>query len=143
MRKADALPEANPTAFPEKIVERLLNTTGFGQIPNADGYARAQRECGDSVEVFLIIRDRRIREARFDTPGCGYTIACGSAAVELAEGKTLAEAMRITPEQISDALGGLPASEFHCAELAAAALRKAVHDYAFHGKDTWKKLYRR
>jgi len=130
-------------SFPEKVVERLLNMTGLGAIQQPDGYARVERECGDSVEIFLAVHNRQIRQASFDTPGCGYTLACGSAAVELATGKSVAEAMQITPDDISELLGGLPRSEFHCAELAVAALKKALQDFAFRGKDTWKKLYRR
>ena len=94
------------------------------------------------MEVFLAIQDRRILKARFDTLGCGFTIACGSMAMEMAEGKTLPDAMRIDTGKIAVALGGLPATHEHCAELAAEALRKAIQDYLFRGNESWKKLYR-
>ena len=63
--------------------------------------------------------------------------------MEMAEGKSLSEALKISAEAISQALGGLPASHFHCAELAVEAVRKAVQDYLHRGNEPWKKLYRK
>ena len=94
------------------------------------------------MEVFLAIKDRRIRQARFDTLGCGFTLACGSVAMEMAEGKTVSDAMRIDASKITLALGGLPVTHEHCAELAVETLRKAIQDYLFRGNEPWKKLYR-
>lgn len=94
------------------------------------------------MEVFLTIQARRIRQARFDTLGCGFTLACGSVAMEMAEGETVANAMRIDAGTIALALGGLPATHEHCAELAVETLRKAIQDYLFRGNEPWKKLYR-
>jgi len=141
--KDDEIQDTLSHSLPEKVVDRLLNATHLGEIPTPDGYAHVRGGCGDSMEVFLAIADRRIREALFDTLGCGYTIACGSTAMEMAEGKSLSEALRISAEEISQALGGLPASHFHCAELAAEAVRKAVQDYLHRGNEPWKKLYRK
>jgi len=141
--KEEELEDTPAQELPEKVVERLLNTTHLGDIPDPDGYAHVQGDCGDSMEVFLSIVDQRVREARFDTLGCGFTIACGSAAMEMAEGRTVSEALNVKPREISEALGGLPASHFHCAELAATAIRKAVQDFLFRSQEPWKKLYRK
>lgn len=141
--KDDELQKTLSQSLTEKVAQRLLNVANLGEIPNPDGYAFVRGDCGDCMEVFLAIQDRRIREARFDTLGCGFTIACGSIAMERAEGLSLSEAMRVSPQQISDDLGGLPASHFHCAELAAEALKKAVQDCLLHGNEPWKKLYRK
>lgn len=129
--------------LPIPVIERAMNPVGLGDIPEPDGYAYVRADCGDSMEMFLKIRDRRIVEARFDTLGCGPTLACGSVATELAQGKTLAEALQVTPERISEALGGLPSSHLHCAELAAETLRKAVQDFLERSRDPWKKHYPR
>ena len=94
------------------------------------------------MEVFLAVRNRRITRARFDTLGCGFTLACGSAAMEMAEGGTVFDAMKIDAKRITQSLGGLPESHRHCAELAAEALKKAVQDYLFRGKESWKNPYR-
>jgi len=125
-----------------EIVKRAQNPSYLGEIPGSDGYAYLQGDCGDSLEVFLSIRDQIIEKARFDTLGCGFTLACGSAAMELAENSTATQAHRIQPEQIANILGGLPPSHFHCAELAADALKNALKDYLSRRNDPWKKMYR-
>ncbi len=125
-----------------EVQRRALNPPHLGEIRLPDGYAHVTGECGDSMEVFLGIEGRRVREARFDTLGCGFTLACGSMAMEMAENKTVTEAMRIEADQIAESLGGLPRTHQHCAELAAETLKKAVQDYLFRGKEPWKKLYR-
>ena len=127
---------------PREVQRRALNPPHLGDIPVPDGYAHVTGDCGDSMEVFLAIQDRLIRQARFDTLGCGFTLACGSMAMEMAEGKAVSEAMRVDAKKIAVALGGLPPTHEHCAELATEALRKAIQDYLFRGKEPWKKLYR-
>lgn len=129
--------------LPVQVIERAMNPVGLGDIPDPDGYAYVRADCGDSMEIFLKVRDRRIVEARFDTLGCGPTLACGSVATELAQGKTVGEALQVGPERISEALGGLPSSHFHCAELASETLRKAVQDFLERSRDPWKKPYPR
>ncbi len=124
-----------------ELMQRSENPSFLGEISSPDGYALEQGECGDSMEVFLSVRDRIIRQARFDTLGCGYTVACGDMAMELVEKQPLVEALRIRPERIGEALGGLPASHEHCAELAVKTLRSAVHSALERGRDPWKKIY--
>jgi nitrogen fixation NifU-like protein len=63
-------------------------------------------------------------------------------AMEMAEGKLVTEAMGIDEHKIAEALGGLPESHRHCAELASEVLKKAILDYLFRGKESWRKLYR-
>ena len=128
--------------FSKEQIQRFSNPPFLGEIPVPDGYATLRGECGDTMEVFLSVRDGRIERARFDTLGCEYSIACGNTAMEMAEGRSLPEALRISPERIEEALGGLPPSHRHCAELAIDTLRKAVLDCRVRSKDPWKKFYR-
>ncbi len=108
----------------------------LGEIHVPDGYAYLRADCGDAMEVFLAIRDQRIQKARFDTLGCGFTIACGCTAMNFAEGTTLSGALQIAPGQILEALGKrLPPSHYHCAELATETLKKAINDYLLRNKD--------
>jgi nitrogen fixation NifU-like protein len=125
-----------------EVRKRALDPVFIGEVAAPDGYAHVRGDCGDTMEVFLSIRDRRICQARFDTIGCGFTLACGSMAMEMAEGKTTAEAMGIDEQKIEEALGGLPESHRHCAELASEALKKAIRDHLLRGKESWRKLYR-
>lgn len=133
--------DGDPHVSPE-VSKRARNPPLLGHIAVPDGYAHVTGECGDTMEVFLTIRDRRIRRARFDTLGCGFTLACGSMAMEMAQGETVSDAMRIDAKKIARKLGGLPGSHEHCAHLAAETLKKAIQDYLFRGKEPWKKLYR-
>jgi nitrogen fixation protein NifU and related proteins len=135
-------PEEDPALSPE-LMQRSVNPLFLGEIPSPDGYAVEQGDCGDSMEVFLSVRDRVVRTARFDTLGCGYTVACGDMAMELAEGRPLTEALGVGPQTIQDELGGLPASHRHCAELAARALRRALQDALERTRAPWKKGYGR
>ena len=145
---ADREPESAQGDDPEElhvspeVRKRALDPVFIGEMVAPDGYAHVVGDCGDTMEVFLSIRDRRICLARFDTIGCGFTLACGSMAMEMAEGKLTTEAMGIDEHKIAEALGGLPDSHRHCAELASEALRKAIQDYLFRGKESWKKPYR-
>jgi nitrogen fixation protein NifU and related proteins len=134
--------EEAPALSPE-LMQRSVNPLFLGEIPSPDGYAMEQGDCGDSMEVFLSIRDRVVRTARFDTLGCGYTLACGDMAMELAEGRPVTEALGIGPQTIQNELGELPASHRHCAELAARALRRALRDALERARDPWKKGYGR
>lgn len=125
----------------ETLLERARDPQFLGEIRSAEGYAVEEGECGDAMEVYLSVQDRTIRQARFDTLGCGYTVACGDVAMELAENRTLSEALCIRAEQVDAALGGLPESHRHCAELAVKALRGAVRSAIEMSREPWKKPY--
>ncbi len=106
-----------------------LLPANFGPLRDADGHARLTGPCGDTVEIWLRMGEGRIAQASFTTDGCGHSIASGSAAARLAEGKTPEEALRtIGREEVSAAAGGLPEESRHCAILAAAALAEALSD---------------
>jgi tRNA-uridine 2-sulfurtransferase len=82
--------------------------------------------CGDLVRVAVRVVGDRVVEAGFDAEGCGAASAAGSAVVELVEGRPFLEAARVTPDDVSDALGGLIPPKRHAAELAADALHRAL-----------------
>lgn len=85
--------------------------------------------CGDEMKVFLRIKDNKITDFRWKTYGCASAIASTSALSDLALGKTLDEALKITPAQIADSLGGLPKQKFHCSVLGSEALATAIKSY--------------
>ena len=94
-----------------------------------DGTGTEEYEgCGDLTRFFLRVRDGRVSEARFQTYGCGPTIAAASAASELVTGRTVDDLLRIKAPEIEDALDGLPEDRKHAAEVAAGALRAAALD---------------
>jgi len=129
--------------YSEAVIDHWQNPRNFRKIENPDGYAKVTGTCGDSMEMFLKMNKENITECTFQTDGCGTTVACGSCATELALNKSFIQALGfISADEILKRFDGLPASDVHCAELAAAALRRALADYLYHKKDPWKKHYR-
>jgi len=128
--------------YSEKVIDRWLNPRNFGIIENSQGYAKVGANCGDTIEMFLRIKDDKILEARFLTEGCGPTLAAGSMATELASGKSILEAFRINQKMILDHLEGMPKESEHCAQLAADTLKAALRDYLIHKREPWKRNYR-
>lgn len=97
---------------------------------NADGIGQVgSPACGDVMEMFIKVKDGKIKECRWRTFGCASAIASTSILSEMVIGKTLAEAKKITPKDIVKALGGLPARKIHCSILGDQALRKAIENY--------------
>jgi nitrogen fixation NifU-like protein len=95
------------------------------------------------MEIYLVVKNGAIANATFWTDGCGPSIASGSMATELAKGKSIADAMKISQDDILDPLGVLPEESLHCALLAANTLREAIRDYLAFKEEPWKRAYRR
>ena len=127
--------------YSEKAIDHARNPRNVGNIPKADGFGQESGECGDTMGIWVKVRDGVVTRATFWTDGCGATIACGSAVTELAIGKTVEEAMAIDKEAVLEALDGLPEDHHHCAELAAAALHSALEDYLELIRFPWKRPY--
>lgn len=85
--------------------------------------------CGDIMKVYIKVTNNKISDIKFETLGCGAAIATSSMITELARGKTLEEAVKISRQDIAQELGGLPPAKMHCSNLAADALKKAIADY--------------
>jgi len=116
--------------YSEKVMEHFRNPRNMGEIPDADGTGTVGNPvCGDMMAIYIKVRDKRIDDIKFKTFGCGAAIATSSMITELAKGKTLAEAMKITRANVANALDGLPPVKMHCSNLAADALRAAIKDY--------------
>jgi nitrogen fixation NifU-like protein len=131
------------STYSEKTIDHAMNPRNVGSMPDAEGFAAVTGPCGDTMEIWLGVKDGMISNATFWTDGCGTTIAAGSMVTELAKGRGIAEAQRIGQKDILDALGGLPDESLHCALLAANTLREAIRDYLIIRKEPWKKAYRR
>lgn len=128
--------------FSNHFLEMAFRTDLRKRQDRAHGYGKKERECGDSLEVFLDIHDDMIVKLHYYSNGCFSTNACGNALAELAVGKSAAQARDITPEAIAAFLETLPGHEFHCAEMAADALLLALADYNNIKQKPWEKDYR-
>ena len=109
------------------------------QLPDFNGHARITGPCGDTMEFWLKVRNDNVEKASFYNDGCGFSIACGSMAARLAEGKPLVDAARLCQKDILEALGGLPEEAEHCALLAANTMKAACEDYLSHRKPKARK----
>ena len=111
------------------VLAHFGNPHNAGDLADATATAEVSNPvCGDVLKLAVKLESGRIAVVRFKAQGCVAAIAAGSVLTDLLTGKTAAEAGRITPQQISDELGGLPPASFHaaqlCAEGAAAVARK-------------------
>jgi len=116
--------------YTEKVMEHFRNPHNMGEIPNADGVGTVGNPvCGDLMTIYIKVNDNRIEDIKFKTFGCGAAIATSSMITELARGKTLEEALKISRGDVADSLGGLPPIKMHCSNLAADGLHAAIQDY--------------
>lgn len=122
--------------YSEKVMDHFTNPRNVGEISNADGVGEEGNPvCGDMMTFYIKVKDNRLEDVKFKTFGCGAAIAVSSMVSEMAKGKTIEEARQITPELVARELEGLPKNKFHCSNLGAQALNKAIDDYlAKHGK---------
>ena len=129
--------------YSEITTDHVMHPRNEESLPNPDGYAVAHSGCGETMKIWLRLADNHIYQTGFWTDGCAVTIACGSMATELIKGKLVMEAMKVDASAIADALVDLPQGNFHCAELAAQALRTALKNCLEVSREPWKKFYRK
>jgi nitrogen fixation NifU-like protein len=136
--------EQAKNTYSEVVIEHWQNPRNFRPTEKPDGYGKVKGICGDTMEMFVKMKNGKIAECSFLTDGCGTTIACGSVATEIAIDKTFTEALAIVSgESILKKLEGLPEESTHCAFLAAETLRRALADSIYQQNASWKKQYKK
>ncbi len=116
--------------YSEKVMDHFMNPRNVGEIEDADGIGEEGNPiCGDMMTFYIKVKDNRLEDVKFQTFGCGAAVAVSSMVSEMAKGKTLEEALKITPSLVAQELEGLPKNKYHCSNLGAQALRKAIRDY--------------
>lgn len=121
-----------PLPYSEIVMEHFRNPQNVGQLEDPDAEAtEGSPACGDMVALYLKVDEetQEIQDIKFESYGCASNIATGSIITELAKGKTLEEAKKISWREASEALGGLPSIKTHCSVLAVDALRAAIQNY--------------
>jgi len=107
-----------------------MNPRNKGKLKDYDAVGKVGNPvCGDVMYIYIKVKDNRIEDIGWETMGCAAAIATSSMITELAKGKTLEEAEKITKKDIADALDGLPPIKMHCSNLAADGLKKAIENY--------------
>jgi len=107
--------------------DHLANPRNAGEMASANASAEESNPvCGDRLRLSLLVRENRIEAVRFLAYGCPPTLVCGSVMTELIQGKTTAEASRLTRVDLLNAIGGLPSRKQHAAALAIETLHSAL-----------------
>jgi nitrogen fixation NifU-like protein len=128
--------------YSEKTIDHFLNPRNLGIINAPDGLGKITDPHGNTMKIYLRIKEGKVMNVSFWTDGCGCSIASGSMVTELAKGKGVLEAQKITQQNILDTLGGLPEDDLHCALLAANTLKEAIKDYLASKNEPWKRAHK-
>ena len=113
--------------YSKKVMDHFSHPRNVGEIPNASCVGEVGNPvCGDIMKIYINVKDNVITDIKFNTFGCGAAIATSSMVTELAKGKTIEEALKLTNEAVAEALDGLPPIKMHCSNLAADGLKAAM-----------------
>jgi len=117
--------------YSDTVMDHFSNPRNVGEIEDADGVGEVGNPvCGDMMTFYIKVDDEdRLEDVKFKTFGCGAAIAVSSMVSEMAKGKTVDEALRISRDDVAKELGGLPKQKMHCSNLGADALHLAIEDY--------------
>jgi nitrogen fixation NifU-like protein len=121
--------------YSKKVLQNFMHPKNMGEIKDADGIGKiGNPTCGDVMWLYIKVgKDSKgkeiITDIKFRTFGCAAAIATSSMITQLAKGKTLKEAEKITRNDVAESLKGLPPVKMHCSNLASDALKKAIEDY--------------
>ncbi|MCK4756291.1 Fe-S cluster assembly scaffold protein NifU [candidate division WOR-3 bacterium] len=126
--------------YSKKVMDHFMHPRNVGEIKDADGIGEVGNPvCGDLMTFYIKVENNKIKDVKFKTFGCGAAIAVSSMVSELAKGKTIEEAMKVTNKMVVGELDGLPPQKLHCSNLGADALHKAIKNYLEKKKDKDKK----
>ena len=116
--------------YSKTVMDHFKNPRNVGIMEKPDGMGEIGNPlCGDMMSIYLQVENDIIEDIKFQTFGCGAAIAVSSMLTELAKGKSIEEAKKISNKDVAKALEGLPKNKLHCSNLGADALHMAIQDY--------------
>ncbi len=116
--------------YSQKVIEHFQNPHNYGRIDNADGIGEVGNLiCGDVMKLYIKVKDKMIKDIKFETFGCVGAISTSSVVTDLVKNKTISSALKLTNGHVLKELGGLPPIKIHCSLLAVDALNEAIYDY--------------
>jgi nitrogen fixation NifU-like protein len=112
------------------VLDHARNPRNVGSIDDANVVVQVgDPDCGDTLLLFMRIEEDCVADISYLIKGCGAAIATASMGSELVKGKTLNQALLVTDQTVTDALGGLPEDKEHCSNLIASAVHAAISQY--------------
>jgi nitrogen fixation protein NifU and related proteins len=116
--------------YSKTVMDHFNNPRNAGVIEDADGIGEVGNPvCGDMMTFYIKVKNNRLEDVKFQTFGCVAAIAVSSMVSEMAKGKELEEAKKITNKLVAETLGGLPPNKMHCSNLGAEALTLAIDNF--------------
>ena len=116
--------------YNQQVLKHFLKPKHAKKMKNPDVTGRIRNNmCGDIMEIYLKIKDNKIKDISFQTMGCAAAIASSDVLCELAKGKTLKEAKKIKKKDIMKKLKSMPSIKLHCSVLGEKTLRDAIEKY--------------
>lgn len=128
-RLQDTINSEAKSIYGDRGYNRWVNPRFCKVMENPDSFARLTGSCGDTMEIFLKIRNDQVDEASYRTDGCASSSICGSFAAEIVTGRPLVEILDLTGDSILRKIGAFPKEEEHCAHLAISTVKEAVNLY--------------
>ena len=142
MEEREAVAALREDGYSPVVIDHWLHPRNFGPMAKHDGYSdRVTSSCGDSMSFWLKVKDGALQRAAYVSDICIGAVSTGSMLTEMVTGKSIREALWISPDDILKELHGLPEQYVHCATLAVSALQAAIQDYNQYKTDPWKRLY--
>ena len=116
--------------YSRKVLDHFTNPRNVGEITDADGVGKVGNPAdGDLVHIYIKVQDDVLTDVKFKTMGCAAAIATSSMVTEMAKGLTLKQALKLTREEVANAMDGLPPGKMECSNLGAEALHLAIREY--------------
>ncbi len=116
--------------YSKKVMDHFMNPRNVGDMDDPDGIGEVGNPtCGDIMSFYIKVKDDHLDDVKFQTFGCGAAIAVSSMISEMAKGKSLDEALKLTNKDVANELEGLPPNKMHCSNLGANALHAAIQSY--------------
>lgn len=116
--------------YSDIVMDHFMCPRNMGVINNSNGEGvNGDPDCGDYLTIYIRVENNIIEDISFLVFGCPASVATSSMVTQLSNKKTLEEALKISEEDVINALDGLPENKKHCSNLGVAALRNAIDDY--------------
>ena len=115
--------------YSDKVLDYFHHPRNMGEIAGATTVIETTNPvCGDSLKLWVVVRDGGVADVKFKVEGCIPAVACASWLTENMLGKSLAELRSLTTDEIEAGVGGLPSASRHASALAVTGLKRVLEE---------------